>query len=339
MDLLERYINEVGKHLPAKTRADIQVEIRSTLQDMIEDRSQEAGRPVDDELTSQVLREYGAPAKVAAAYKPRQYLVGPRLFPIFELVLKIVLVVLLAVSLVGLGVTVFTTSMTGWDLAMALFRAAGQLLAGSIAAFGNIVLIFAILERTLPASEFEEKPEAWDPSELTEEPDPDDVKRGELIFDVVFTIIGLVIFNLYPQLIGIPFVVNGHWAFVPILSEAFFAYLPWIDLLWLSTLVLDVVLIHAETWTLPARIFRIALSLAEIILAVVMLRGPALVTIAPETLAVVPLGDAAGTLATMLNFLPLLVLGILIIVNTVEIFQQIRRLLARQPAPALPEVK
>ena len=36
MKLLDRYVTEVGKYLPRKQRADIEQEIRSTLEDMLE---------------------------------------------------------------------------------------------------------------------------------------------------------------------------------------------------------------------------------------------------------------------------------------------------------------
>jgi len=35
MNLIDKYIAEVGKHLPRKQRADIEAEIRSTLEDML----------------------------------------------------------------------------------------------------------------------------------------------------------------------------------------------------------------------------------------------------------------------------------------------------------------
>ena len=47
MELIDRYVAEVGRQLPEKMRADIENEMRSTLEDMVEDRSQKTGRPVD----------------------------------------------------------------------------------------------------------------------------------------------------------------------------------------------------------------------------------------------------------------------------------------------------
>ena len=47
MDLIEEYVSEVGQNLPKKVRADIESEIRSLIQDTLEDRSQVSGQAVD----------------------------------------------------------------------------------------------------------------------------------------------------------------------------------------------------------------------------------------------------------------------------------------------------
>ena len=39
MNLIDRYVNEVGRHLPRKNRSDIQAELRSLLMDALEDRA------------------------------------------------------------------------------------------------------------------------------------------------------------------------------------------------------------------------------------------------------------------------------------------------------------
>ena len=68
MNLIDKYVVEVGKHLPRKNRADIEAEIRSTLEDMLDERTQATG-PADEATILQVLKEYGAPREVAAKYK------------------------------------------------------------------------------------------------------------------------------------------------------------------------------------------------------------------------------------------------------------------------------
>lgn len=39
MNLIDIYVTEVGRRLPAKNRADIEKEIRSMIEDMLEDRA------------------------------------------------------------------------------------------------------------------------------------------------------------------------------------------------------------------------------------------------------------------------------------------------------------
>ena len=104
MKLIDRYVREIGRRLPQKSSADIEKEIRSALEDMLEDRSKKESRVVDEEMTIQVVKEYGKPEKVAASYLPERYLIGPQLFSIFWMILQIVFAVLTVVAIVGLGI-------------------------------------------------------------------------------------------------------------------------------------------------------------------------------------------------------------------------------------------
>jgi len=69
MKLIDRYVTEVGKRLPlVRGRVDIEKELRSTLEDMLEDRAQKSGKPADEAMEIELLKEYGAPQKVAETY-------------------------------------------------------------------------------------------------------------------------------------------------------------------------------------------------------------------------------------------------------------------------------
>lgn len=57
MNLIDKYIAEVGKHLLRKQRADIEAEIRSTLEDMIDERKQAKGAASE----AQVIELAGTP--------------------------------------------------------------------------------------------------------------------------------------------------------------------------------------------------------------------------------------------------------------------------------------
>ena len=172
MNLIDCYVTEVAKHLPlVKGRKDIEKELRSTLEDMLEDRAQKAGRAADEAMEIELLKEYGSPQKVAATYNPQPYLIGPRMYPFFLMVLKIVITVIVVVLLVLTGIRAVTdTPMMGTDFVNIVGKGLGGILSAAIAAFGNIVLVFAILERVLPDSQIDsmKTDEDWDPATLTQ---------------------------------------------------------------------------------------------------------------------------------------------------------------------------
>lgn len=325
MNLIDRYLTEVGKHLPRKSRLDIQRELRSILEDMLADRSEASGQPVDDAMILALLKEYGSPEDVAAAYLPKRYLVGPQLYPIFSLVLKIVIIVLFCVFLGLMVISIVSPGVTGEQFLETVGKFVLNFISASITAFGNIVLVFAIIERAtfgkVIAAEAAGEKEAWDPAALAREPDPDQVKPAESIFAILFIVIGLVLFNLYPQVIGMWFTINGEWVMIPMLSEAFFTYLPWINLLFVLEIGLHLVLLRRGAWSVGTRIANIVLNLAGILLALAMLAGPALVAFDPAFFTGTPLEDTISTLSWVMGWVPLVVLSVLIVVQGIEVVQ------------------
>ncbi len=318
MELIDRYINAVGSHLPRRNRVDIEAEIRSTLEDMLEDRSQAAGRPVDDAMVMETLKAYGAPEKVAATYHGERYLIGPRLYPLFTLVLKIVLAVLTVLALVGLGIGIGA----GSHSLLEALKTAGQALAnyvwGAIVAFGNIVLVFAILERFLPASALKDaggKEGEWDPAELMKEPDPDEVEFGNPVVTILFTFAAILIFNFVPQIIAITPSLNnlgtGPVDFYPILSAAFFQYyLPWLNLLWVAEILLNLVVLRLGRLTATIRWLWVAVKVLGLGIVIRIALGPSLLGLTPGALASLHM-DPTGA-ATLINLLSqLLRLGLL----------------------------
>ena len=331
MNLIEKYVAEVGKYLPRRNRADIEAEIRSTLEDMLDERTQAAG--ADREAAAlELLKEYGPPRKVAESYGAVQYLIGPRLFPIFEMVLKIVAAVLLGVGLLGFGFNAVRMDMAGPALVTALGKLIYDSVGGVLMAFGNIVLVFAILERVLPLSDQKDLTDEWDPTDLAKEEDPDQVKTSDLVAEIVFTGIFLALFNLYPQYVGIVLFSDNQWTFVPVLTEAFSRYMPWINLLWILQVGLDVWLLRKGMWDVTTRLINLALKLGSIAVAYVMLVGPAIVKIDADALAGTTLADLAVKLDPLSQFILVPFLIVMIVVPVVEIVQTAIHLFRRRPS-------
>ncbi|NJC97285.1 MAG: hypothetical protein C3F07_19820 [Anaerolineales bacterium] len=338
MNLIDRYINEVGKHLPRRNRVDIEAEIRSTLEDMLEERKQADGQD-EEALVMELLKEYGSPREVAATYKTHQYLIGPRLFPIFETVLRIVLVVVFAASLIGLGVALAKTGLTGPAFVSSMSKWFTGLISGLIAAFGNIALAFAIIERTSVVDRVEHEFKDWDPKELKSEPDPDQTDLPDHIATIIITFLALAIFNLYPELISIRYLSGGTWVTMPVLTEAFFRFLPWINFMGLLQIAFSGFMLGQRYWTAATRILGIALDVAGMVLAVVILRTPGIFGITPEALTSIGVAEAADNLSRLLNFVPTIIIIIVVVVTVIKVVKSLLRLFFGGTQPPYPVIK
>lgn len=337
MNLIDKYIAEVGKHLPRKNRADIEAEIRSTLEDMLDERTQGKG-PADEATVMGLLKEYGAPREVAATYNPHPYLIGPRMFPMFEMILRIVFVVVIAASFLGLGVTLSKTGMSGAAFASALGEWFTGLFGGLVTAFGNIVLVFAILERTKVVNEFEKETKDWDPKELQAEPDPDQIDRADNIATIIFTVLGLVVLNLYPNLFVVGFSSNGTWVTMPILTDVFFRFLPWINVMGLVQIGFNIYLLGQRDWQPLTRVLDILIDVAGMVLAVVILRTPGIFDVTTESLKALGIVEAADTLARMFNIVPTIIIIVVVVITTIQVIKNLIRLFnvrSRVPYPVV----
>ncbi|WP_234414153.1 HAAS signaling domain-containing protein [Paenibacillus sp. CAA11] len=84
MNLIELYIQEVTRRLPEKMRADIALELRSTIEDMLPEEYTE-------EEVKGVLAQLGNPAVLAGNYKDRpMHLIGPRYYDGYIHLLKMI---------------------------------------------------------------------------------------------------------------------------------------------------------------------------------------------------------------------------------------------------------
>lgn len=339
MNLIEKYVSEVGKHLPRKNRADIEAEIRSTLEDMLDERTQGEG-PADESAVIALLKEYGSPREVAGKYKTHPYLIGPRLFPIFEMVVKIVFAVVAAVSLIGLGVSLYKTGLTGPEFVSTLGEWIGGLFNGLIAAFGNIVLVFAIIERTQAANELERDFKEWDPTELQAEPDPNKIDMADHIATIIFTVLGLVLLNLYPNLLMVGFFSNEKWVSFPILTETFFRFLPFINVMGLVQIVFSGYMLSQRIWSPATRIVNILVDIASMVLSIVILRTPGIFGVTtPEAFRSIGIDGAADTLARLFSFIPTIIIIIVVVATAADVGKNLLRIFNHKSKSPYPVIK
>ena len=209
-------------------------------------------------------------------------------------------------------------------------QAAGEYIGVAITAFGNIVLVFAILERTLPDSEIKglNPNEEWDPAALPDEEQPDAVKRGDLIAGVIFGFAGLVILNFYPEIFGMPLNFNDdtNWYFIPVLSESFFQFVPWINIVFLAQIGLDLYLIRQNAWGTVSRVAKVLIEAAGLAITIMLLRIPNVIGFAPESFNNLPIqADDAIRVMEILNYIFPFILVIVLIVQGIELAKAVYR--------------
>jgi hypothetical protein len=248
-EMINRYVREVGRHLPRRTRADIEMELRSLLHDSLDELAAKAGMEPTPKLAAELLRDFGKPEAMAANYRPEQHLIGPRLFPVYKQALTIMAVIISALHVAGLifmllnaDTAVLGQTTWGWF---------GSLFQSLLVYAGLITVIFAIVERTEVIDWEEETTQEteWDPFELPPAEDPNRINRFELGFEMLWTAAFIILFNFYPEWIGIANVSGEETAVFPLLAAAFAVHIPWLTLLWTLELALKGFVLTRGRWT------------------------------------------------------------------------------------------
>lgn len=341
MNLIDTYASEVGRRLPRKDRADIEAEICSALQDLLDERSREDGKPVDEEMTFEVLKEYGNPEKVASSYQGERYLIGPHLYPVFLMVIRIVFPAIAILAGISAIVQVSQHVASVENISGVFVSVLVGVLTTTISALGNIVLIFAIIEWVTHYEGITVKgkmrlaKKEWDPRSLTRMSSPNHVKLGEMITEIVASFAAIVIFNFYYQVISFGFTSGGQWyvgigswSFTPLLSEAFYHYIPYLTAVWVLTIILDIILLRKGYWNKITRIISAGIKIIGLLLVVCLLVGPSLIGVTANSLVAAGIsapGDA-GALVNLLNQVVRLALGLTIFLSGLDIIKTIIRI-------------
>ena len=177
MNLIDIYIQEVTRRLPKKSRDDIALELRSTIEDMLPENYAE-------KEVKEVLKNLGNPASLASEYSDRpMYLIGPRYFDTYMTLLKIVLPIVAILAFLVIIMENINTYSGEEDIVNGIINVIililGHVIWGMISAametFFWITLVFAILERKDSSRSKSPLTPSW--TEWT----PDDLKSIPLI--------------------------------------------------------------------------------------------------------------------------------------------------------------
>jgi hypothetical protein len=210
MELVERYLQAVRRHLRWEKQDDIVAELRANLESQLEDREAALGRPLTEAEVAEWLKQVGPPAQMAARYEPAQYLIGPAVFPTFKYVLRLALTWTFVVYGLVSAVLIATHSAGAGSIAGALVRLPWVLMYAA----AWVTLVFAAVEfgaarypQRFP--EFAAGAMGWSPASLPPLERRDGTgnarrSRAHAIAEVVFgflLLIWLLLFPTYPYLL------------------------------------------------------------------------------------------------------------------------------------------
>jgi len=325
MKLLNLYLEEVKNLLPLKNREDILQEIQSTIMDTIEDRNPNPGELPDEETVKEVLKEFGAPRKVAQQYIERNYLIGPKLFPIYLHVLKIVLIVVAALNIFGVIVSLVNQSGLGPNVFEIVLEVLGGLFSSLFTAFGVITLSFAGIERTTPDEFKYSLTHEWSPDDLLKEEDQEKISITGLAIEITLSLIFVTLLNFFMDRIGIYFLNESGWTSIPILNENFLRYIPWITAIAVLDIGKNMYLINKGYWDNVATIAKLVINAFRIALTYAIIKGPAIISINAAELQTLNFGlqTSAEGLSQTLNTILKVLLGLSIFGVVVESIKRI----------------
>ncbi len=308
---IDRYVNAVGVALPVRERADVEAEIRSLIQDELEARGVSDLGEVDEPAVLSVLEQFGRPEMLAARYHAPRSLIGPALYPTFRIVTTIVLLVLTGVWVFGIAVNVGM----GRGMLDNPLATVGGLVGGLFQTFGTLVFVFALIETFSHGKiEAEATQQVWNPRSLPKVEQTDRVKVGELVVGIGFNLAAILIFNIYPEWVSAISVTDGQVTVMPLLSENFMTFVPWLTVLWSLTIALNAYVLARGYWRPLTRWMQIGLSIAGLaILGWMLVDGPLLAWTALEPVA-------------------RLVVAIVLAVTAIDAVVQIYRQITRQVA-------
>ncbi|MFW5713775.1 MAG: HAAS signaling domain-containing protein [Brevefilum sp.] len=281
MKLLDLYLEEVHHQLPSKNREDILKEIRSTLLDMIEDRKVDPDQEVSEETVKSVLKDFGSPREITRQYGARKYLIGPRFYPAYLQVLRIVLIIVAVVNILGVVIAVINPSNPGSTLIETSLQIIGGLFSSLFAAFGIVTLSFAGIERTTPEDWKVSMDQDWSPEDLRKHEEQKRVSITGLAIEITLSLLFIAVLNFFLDRVGIYYLAESGWVSAPILNENFHRFIPWITAVVTLDIGLNLYLIRQGYWDKLSVIAKVLFNAFEIAIIFAVLVGPDIFTIDP----------------------------------------------------------
>jgi hypothetical protein len=323
MNLIDRYLTAVRRHLPRPQQDDIVSELSDSLRSEVEEREHALNRPLHESELADLLKRRGHPWLMASRYLPQQYLIGPALYPYYRQALSMVVFwVVLPITLVGGAIMAIYADnpMQVWG------RVIGAAWNGAIYSVGIVTIVFAVLERERVRITALDN---WNPARLPAAARGREVPRSESVIGLVF---GFTFLIWWIDLVRVPefmsydgepvrFVLAPIWTslYLPILLSL---------LAWIAIQAIDLV----RPWrTLAVSIVDIGLNLFNLGVIVVILRAGHFV----DVMAAPQFADRAERFERLLNNIVQGTFIVIGVVTVIELLYELWKVIGTRRSPAL----
>ncbi len=274
---VERYTYAVVNALPEAQRADIEKELRSLIEDMLEARTQ--GRDATDQDTEAVLLELGDPARLADTYRGhRRYLIGPDLYPTYLNLLKIVLgAIAIAMTVVFAIQTILTPARVLDHLVSGL----ANLVQGGFQGFAWVTISMGLAEyyRDRQGKEALKAAPAWKVSHLPQLPEKElRINRADPIAAIIFAVLFVVVLTFALDVFGIWIFLSGQpGVVVSFLNESVFKpYLPFVWAVAALGILNEIAKLIARRWSLRLMALNALVDVANFAVALALFSNSAI---------------------------------------------------------------
>jgi hypothetical protein len=279
--LTDRYVTATVRDLDDDQRVEVERELRTTIEDMIDGRL-EAGAPSRPDAEREVLAELGDPLRLAAGYSGRPlYLIGPAVYPQWRRVLGVLLSTLVPlVTAINLVVRLFVDDVASEGVGPSVVSALGVGFMVAVNVVFWVTVVFAFAERGKVAGVDLD----WNPDQLPDDPGAGRVGLGETVASVAFLVVAAL--ALVWQQTSSPVTSGGES--VPVLDPALWSgALPWLLAVLVAEMVVALLAYRRGRWSTGLAVAEVALDLAFAVPLLLLLWAgelfnPAFVTVLVE---------------------------------------------------------
>src|SRR5271154_4523214 len=330
MQLVDWYLQEVKRYLPAAQRDDILKELSANILGEMDDRESTLGRPLTEDEQIAILQQQGSPMVVASRYRNDQrsftfgrVIIGPALFPLYAKILTLNLTITVVVSSIVMTTLGLHVGLT------ALFWPA-------LLQFSIVTAIFAAIEQSQNKFHILDH---WNPRALPPVRDPLKISRANTFFEMFCNLVFVLCWLHVPgatYAVAYMFLGPAVRYLEPVSADPL-VYAPAWQIFYLPILLFMLLSLAQQglnfafpCWTRNRLIARVSLSSLGLLLTFLLFRAGDLFLVNPDAANATQYASLAVAINAVVHYS---VLGGALI-TLCQIAWQIRRILRLTPQPS-----